>query len=147
MFLHSVFPCPVLPHTVGSLPSARQLSLRRVGAVLPWLAADHSGVAVRLVVDRQTEDALEGYAPPVTAMEAERVLLQVAVEVLGAEAVEGAHASALHQCEDAVNPEEVGGHFADDPLVEDVALGLRPLVESEIGAVPIGQQRRARRDV
>src|SRR5690349_13384800 len=48
MFLHSVFPCPVLPHTVGSLPSARQLSLRRVGAVLPWLAADHSGVAVRL---------------------------------------------------------------------------------------------------
>src|SRR5947209_1149492 len=145
MFFHSVFPCPVLPHTVGSLPSARQLSLRRVGAVLPWLAADHSGVAVRLVVDRQTEDALEGYAPPVTAIEAERVLFQVAVEVLGAEAVEGAHAPALHQGEDAVNPEqdEVGGHFADDPLVEDVALGLRPLVESETGAVPIGQQRRA----
>jgi hypothetical protein len=45
-----------------------------------------------------------------------------------------------------VDPEqdEMGGHLANDALVEDVALRLRAFVEAEVGTVPVGQQSRAR---
>ena len=123
--------------------------LGRVGAVRPRLAANDGGIAVRLVIDSKAEDAFEGHTPPVTAVEAEGVFLQVPIEMPGAEAMEGAHAPALHQREDAMDPEqdEMGSHFADHSLVEHVAFVCRPFIETEVGAMPVGQQRGARRDV
>lgn len=104
---------------------------------------------MRRVIDRQVEDALEGYAPPVATVEAEGIFFQVSIQVLDAEAMECAHAPSLHQGEDPVDPEqdEVGGHLADDALVENVALVLWAFIESEVRAVAVGQQRRAWRDV
>ena len=144
-----MFFCAILSHAVGRLASPRRQPLGWVRAIGPRLSADDGGIAVRRVIDRQAEDALEGYTPPVATVEAEGIFLQVSIQVLDAEAMECAHAPSLHQREDPVDPEqdEVGGHLANDALVENVAPVLRAFVEAEVRAVAVGQQRRAWRDV
>lgn len=95
------------------------------------------------MVCRQPENRLEGDMPIVPAVVAKDELVEVGVDVLTAKAVIGSEAPAFQEGEYPMNPLEgnVRCHGADDA-------GIVPVPgDTAVGCVPVGDQRRARRDI
>ena len=131
-----------LAHTAGGFASAGVPSCwRRVLAGV--LLAGDVPIGRGNAVGRQPKNRLEGNMPIKTAVVAEDELVEVGVDVLAAKAVIGPEAPTLQEGEHPMNPLEgnVRRHVADDA-------GIVPIFgDTRIRGVPVGDQRRAWRDV
>jgi len=129
-------------HAAGGLSSARISPFWRRLLAWVWLA-DDIPIADGSAVCRQPENGLEGYMPIKAAVVAEDEFVEVGVDVLAAKAVICPKAPALQEGEHSVDPLEgnVRRHVADDARIVPV------LGDAGIGGVPVGDQRRARRDI